>query len=156
MKVLAAEPNIGMSLTEAHDFLGTGSLLMQLGTVDRKGDPNVHTVWYAYDPQPDKLYFVTRKESKKAGNINHKRRVYFCIDDDKPPQKGVRGKAKARIVKETDRSISMMETILRKYLGTVGGPFGTLLMNNVRNGTSIIVELSPEYFSTWDYSKAKM
>ncbi len=156
LKVLAAESNIGMTYSEAHDFLGRGQLLVQLGTVDENGDPNIHTTWYVYDSGTGKLYLATGKNSKKAQNLKRKNKVYFCVDDDKPPQKGVRGKATARIIEEKKRNMEIAEKIAIKYLGTTKGQFASWFIDHVTSGVDIVVELSPLYLSTWDYAKMKI
>ncbi len=156
MKVLAAEPKIGMTGREAHDFLNQGKLLLQLGTTDSRGEPNIHTVWYIFDPGAEKLYLATGKGSRKVQNLKRKSKVYFCVDDEKTPQKGVRGKAKARVIEEKTKNLGIVEKILIKYLGTTEGPIAGWLLDHIRAGTDIIVELTPDYLSTWDYAKMKM
>ena len=40
---------------------------------------------------------------------------YFCIDDEKIPYKGVRGKASARIIEEISIILPIAEKIMIKY-----------------------------------------
>ena len=57
MKILnASEPGLGSSMTEdeVRDFLSNSMLFARLGTIDEKGDPNVHPVWYYFDN--DRIY----------------------------------------------------------------------------------------------------
>jgi len=42
-----------------------------------------------------------------------------------------------------------------KYLGTLDNPLAQMLIENVRNGTSIMLEINPRFFSTWDFGKAQ-
>ena len=86
MKILnASEPGLGSSMTEdeVRDFLSNSMLFARLGTIDEKGDPNVHPVWYYFDN--DRIYFETGKNSKKVRNIRNRNNIYFCIDDTNPP-----------------------------------------------------------------------
>jgi hypothetical protein len=42
-----------------------------------------------------------------------------------------------------------------KYLGSLGHPMAKALMTSVKNGDSVILEVSPNYYSTWNYSKGR-
>ena len=68
MKIVNAIPGFGQLLTEqqVREFLGASRLNLQLGTIDEKGEPNIHPIWYFFEN--DKLYIVTPKKSKKANN----------------------------------------------------------------------------------------
>ena len=82
MKILnASEPRLGSSMTEGEvrDFLSNTKLFARLETIDKKGDPNVHPVWYYFDNE--RIYFETGKNSKKVRNIKNRNNIYFCIDE---------------------------------------------------------------------------
>jgi hypothetical protein len=40
-----------------------------------------------------------------------------------------------------------------KYLGSLEGPMAKVILNRAKKGESIVIEISPLYFSTWDDSK---
>jgi hypothetical protein len=40
-----------------------------------------------------------------------------------------------------------------KYLGDLKHPMAKVLLSNVKSGNSVIVKVSPLYYSTWDYGK---
>lgn len=40
-----------------------------------------------------------------------------------------------------------------KYLGTLDHPLAKMLMDNVKNGTSVMLKITPRFFSTWDMSQ---
>ena len=42
-----------------------------------------------------------------------------------------------------------------RYLGSLEHPMAKALMSSVKNGDSVILEVSPSYYSTWDYRKRK-
>jgi general stress protein 26 len=79
LRILNAIPGFGAPLTEQEikDFLETKILNVHLGTVDEKGDANIHPAWYFYDPSKDKIYVETSKQSKKTHNLRKKENVYF-------------------------------------------------------------------------------
>jgi len=145
---------MGSALTETQvdEFLTNSKLNLLLGTIDSKGEPNVHPVWYFYEN--GNLYIETSKTAKKAQNIRDKNTVYFCIDDEKIPYKGVRGKASATILEEISKILPIAEKIMIKYTGDLENNVAKFLLNGVKNGSSVLLELEPKYFATWDHSGA--
>jgi uncharacterized pyridoxamine 5'-phosphate oxidase family protein len=152
LKIVHASPGFGSALTEdqAVDFLTKSKLNLLLGTIDETGAPNVHPVWYLYDS--GKLYVETSKTAKKVRNIKNKNSVYFCIDDEKIPYKGVRGKGSVRVSDNVQSNIPIAEKIMLKYTGSLDNEIAKFLMDGVKNGFSVILEITPKYFATWDHS----
>jgi len=152
MKVVNAIPGFGPDLSEQQvkNFLETSKLNLQIGTIDSKGDPNIHPVWYLFENE--KLYVATPKKSKKAQNALKHNLVYYSIDDEKMPYKGVRGKGIVRISENINVNIPIAEKIMIKYTGNLDNEVAKFLMNGVRNGFSILLEITPKYFATWDHS----
>jgi general stress protein 26 len=155
LKILNASPGFGAPLSEQElkDFLTTKLLNLHLGTVDENGHANIHPVGYYYDPSNNKFYLLTGRESKKVNNLKSNETVYFCVDDPNPPYKGVRGKASARIKEDVNFNISVWEKIMVRYLGNLEDPMALAVRDELKKGESIVLEISPRYFSTWDYSK---
>ena len=157
MKILNAIPGFGAPLTELEikEFLTTKVLNVHLGTLDEKGDANIHPAWYYYDPQKEKLYVETGKQSKKIDNLrkNENKNIYFCIDDPNIPYKGVRGKGNVKIYEDVNFNVTMVEKMHVRYLGTLEHPISQQLIGAVKKGESVILEISPKYYSSWDYSK---
>jgi len=152
MKIVHASPGFGSELTETQtvDFLSKSKLNLLLGTIDESGEPNVHPVWYLYDNA--KLYVETAKTAKKTKNIRNKNSVYFCVDDETIPYKGVRGKGTVRILEDIQSNIPIAEKIMIKYTGNLENEVAKFLMDGVKNGFSVLLEITPKYFATWDHS----
>ena len=160
MKIFNGSPGFGAPLTEEEirDFLAAGNnskLNIHLGTVDEKGEPNIHPTWYYFDATNNRFYIETSKKSMKVENLNRNNTVYYCVDDPKPPYKGVRGKGKVKIHEDVSHNIPIAEKIMVKYLGSLEHPMAKSLKNNVKIGGSVILEIQPSYYSTWDYTKNK-
>ena len=100
----------------------------------------------------EKLYVETSKTSKKVQNIQHKNTVYFCIDDENLPYRGVRGKALVKVSTNVEDDIPIAERIMIKYTGDLENKVAKILMDGVRAGQSAILEISPLYYSTWDHN----
>ena len=130
MKILNANPGFGTQLTEdeIRNFLGNSKLNIHIGTIDSKGDPNIHPTWYHFDVTNNKFYIETSKSSKKKENLDRNNLVYYCVDDPNPPYKGVRGKGKVKIHEEIDHNIPIAEKIMVRYLGSLAHPMATSLM----------------------------
>ena len=158
MRIVQAFPGIREAVTEAevNQFLENSKLNIQLATVDEQGYPNIQPVWFFYEKDSGKIYVGTSKSSKKVQNMQRNPdKTYFSIDDENFPYKGVKGKAVAKISDEVSMNTKIMEKINMKYLGTLEHPWAKNIMENTRNGTEIVVELAPTYFSAWDFSKAQ-
>ena len=76
----------GMEQSEVDTFLSTSKIPLRLGTVDSKGDPMIHPVWFQY--VKGKVYLMSDKDTRKVRNIRGKRTVYFSVDTDATPNKG--------------------------------------------------------------------
>ena len=154
MKIIHASPGFGFSLSEsqANEFLANSKLNLLLGTIDKNGEPNIHPVWYLY--KKGKLYIETAKNAKKAQNVQNNSTVYFCIDDEKIPYRGVRGKASASIIDDISKMLPIAEKIMIKYTGSLENKVAKFLLDGVKNGSSVLLELEPKYLATWDHSGA--
>lgn len=155
LKILNGSPGIGAPLNEQEtiDFLTAGKLNIHLGTVDEKGHANIHPAWYYYDPSKEMIYVETSKQGKKTSNLRKNEIVYFCIDDPNPPYKGARGKGSVRVHEDINFNVPIAEKLMVKYLGSIEHPMAQALLNMQKGGQSIILEINPKYYSTWDYSR---
>ena len=142
-----------MNQAENDTFLANSKTPLRLGTTNTKGEPNIHPVWYHY--ATNKLYFMSYKDAVKVRNLKHNKTVYFSIDTDAMPNTGVKGKGTAIIVKDAGKALSLSEKIVAKYLGNVDSSMAKNMVDEVRKGSEVLVEITPHYFSTWDYTKSK-
>jgi hypothetical protein len=67
--------------------------------------------------------------------------LYFSIDDESFPYKGVKGKGSVSIIEDPNRTVSEGDKISKKYLGTLDHPIAKMITEH------------PKFFSTWDYGK---
>jgi nitroimidazol reductase NimA-like FMN-containing flavoprotein (pyridoxamine 5'-phosphate oxidase superfamily) len=141
-----------MSKEDVNKFLES-KLLLQIGTVDDEGDPNIQPVWFDYDKDREKLLVITPKIAKKIRNLRTKPNVYFSIDDENFPYKGVKGKGTAAIIEDPIRTVPSGEKINMKYLGTLDHPIPKMILDSAKKGNHVVVEISPRFFSTWDFAK---
>ena len=157
MKILNAGPGFSVEMTEEEllDFLSESKINLHVGTLDQDGYPNIHPVWYTFDMTLQRIYFNTSRTSKKFINLFKNPLVYFCIDSCTPPYKGVRGKGKIGISDDMKKNIPIAEKILVKYVGDFSHPIASNILNSIKKNDSVIVEITPNYYSTWDDGKIK-
>ncbi|VFJ14401.1 pyridoxamine 5'-phosphate oxidase family protein [Candidatus Nitrosocosmicus franklandus] len=157
MKVIRSIPGMPNKVTEdeVNDFLLQSKLNLQLATVDEDGYPSIQPLWFLYVKEPGKIYVATPKTTRKALNLyKNPDKVYFSIDDENFPYKGAKGRGIARISENADWNIPIVEKIILKYLGTKDNPLAQTIMENTRKGIQIIIEITPKFFSAWDFGKS--
>jgi general stress protein 26 len=156
-KLIQAMPGMSKPVTEAEveRFLES-KLNLQLATLDNEGYPNVTPVMFYYDKDSGKMYVNADKRSRKVQNIRRNPdKVYYSIDDENLSYEGVKGKARATIIEDTQKNISILEKINLKYLGTLEHPMARELMENTRSETYVTIEITPRFFSAWNLGKVQ-
>lgn len=151
MKVINAIPGFGPDLSEQQvkNFLETSKLNLQIATIDSKGDPNIHPVWYLFENE--KLYVATPKKSKKAQNALKHHLVYYSIDDEKMPYKGVKGKGTVNLLEDIKTNLVIGEKIILKYTGSLESDIGKFIIEQIKNGNEAIMEITPKFYSAWSF-----
>jgi nitroimidazol reductase NimA-like FMN-containing flavoprotein (pyridoxamine 5'-phosphate oxidase superfamily) len=150
ISVITGTPS--MSKEEVDTFLES-KLNLQIGTIDDEGDPNIQPVWFTYDKDREKFLITTPKAAKKILNLRNKPNVYFSIDDENFPYKGVKGKGIATVIEDPDRTIPEAKKINLKYLGTLDHPIPRMILESAQKGNHVLIEIKPRFFSTWDFAK---
>jgi len=151
MKIINAIPKFGPELSEiqVREFLNS-KLNLQLATLDSKGEPCIHPVWYLF--KNEKLYVATSKKSKKIKNVIKNPLVYYSIDDENMPYLGVKGKATVRFIEDINSNLEIAEEIILKYMGSLENDIGKHIIGQIKDGTEVIMELTPKFYSAWSFS----
>jgi general stress protein 26 len=157
LKLIQAIPSMPKPVTETEvNIFLESKLNIQIASIDEEGYPMIQPMWFLYDKEPGKMYTCAPKTAKKVQNIRRNPdKIYFSIDDEKYPYKGVKGRAVARISEDMQKNLPIMERINMKYLGTLEHPLAKMLMENTRNGIEVAIEITPKFFSAWDFGKAR-
>jgi hypothetical protein len=79
--------------------------------------------------------------------------IYFCIDQTNLPYKGVRGKGTAIISEDINKNIPIVEKLMLKYTGSLDNNMAQFLLDSLKRGESVIIEIIPHFYATWDNSK---
>jgi nitroimidazol reductase NimA-like FMN-containing flavoprotein (pyridoxamine 5'-phosphate oxidase superfamily) len=153
MKIISAITGTpSMSKEEVDAFLES-KLNLQIGTIDDDRDPNIQPVWFNYDTDREKFLIITPKATRKIKNLRNKPNVYFSIDDENFPYKGVKGKGIATVVDDPVKTVPKAKKVYMKYLGTLDHPIPRMILESVQKGNHVIIEIDPKFFSTWDFAK---
>ncbi|MFL6361216.1 MAG: pyridoxamine 5'-phosphate oxidase family protein [Nitrososphaeraceae archaeon] len=156
MKVIQSIPGMPGPVTEAEvNELLESKLNVQIATIDQEGYPTIQPLWFLYDKDSGNIYTATQKTTKKVQNIRRNPdKIYFSVDDENYPYKGVKGKAVvARISEDIQENISIVRKINIKYLGTLEHPLAKMIIENTTKGTEVVIEIIPKFFSAWDFGK---
>jgi len=139
---------------EIEKFLES-KLNMQLATVDESGYPNIQPIWFYYNTSDGRFYSGTQKMTRKVQNMRkNPDKVYFSIDDENFPPKGVKGRCVATISEDREKNLAIIEKLNLKYLNTLDHPLAQRLMENAKSGIEVVIEITPQFFSAWDFGKA--
>ena len=151
MKIFHGNPGFGSKMTYSKimNFLNR-KLILRLGTLDSYNQPNIHPVWFLC--QNNKLYIETNRNSYKVKNIISNNIVYFCIDVDTIPYIGIRGKGIATISYNNIKNMVIATKILLKYKSCLNNKISKIIINSVKNSDSVVLEIVPKYYSTWDHN----
>jgi nitroimidazol reductase NimA-like FMN-containing flavoprotein (pyridoxamine 5'-phosphate oxidase superfamily) len=126
---------------------------LQIATIDEEGYPMIQPTWFLYEKGSGKIYSHS-KMTKKVQNIRkNPDKIYYSIDDVNFSYKGVKGRAVARISEDIKKNLPIVEKFFIKYLDTIEHPLAKMIMENTKNGTEIVIELTPKFFSAWDFGK---
>lgn len=150
--VPAMSPADAMSEMEVDQFLRESRIPLKLGTIDDQGDPVIHPLWYYYEQE--RLYLITASNSRKMKNASRAGLVYFCVDTEAPPYKGVKGKGILARIDDREKALKLGEKIVTKYMGSLDNPLGRFLMGRLQDGRETLLEITPRFYSVWDDSKS--
>lgn len=154
MKIINAYPggpSGPMTEEETKDFMANNdnSLIIYIGLIDEKGEPNVVPLRYYFDEISNKIYINTLKTTKKVHSLRKNNVISYCIDDPRFPFKGVRGKATVKIHEDVSHNIPVAKKFIMKSIGSLDHPTSKWVLNQIENGDQVILEIIPHYYSTW-------
>jgi general stress protein 26 len=107
LKVIQAIPSMPTPVTETEvNIFLESKLNIQTASIDEEGYPMIQPMWFLYDKESGKIYTCTPKTAKKVQNIRRNPdKMYFSIDDENYPYKGVKGRAVATISEDIQKNL---------------------------------------------------
>ena len=129
---------------------------VHISTLNKKGEPNIHPTWYYFDNNSDKIYVESGKDSRKTRNLRRNNTVYYCIDDDRIPYKGVRGKGIVKVSEDVAYNLPIIKKIAIKFLEAQRILWPKAIIDSIRDIFAVLLEITPRFYATWDHGKGKM
>lgn len=109
----------------------------------RDGTPLVHPMWYHY--KDEKFFAVSNREGTKIRSFKKNPDVYFLVDTG---DRGVRGKARARVIDDSEYAVNILTHNLMRYLGSIDSPEAKDRIEIAKNNYSV-VEITPRFMASW-------
>jgi len=136
-----------LAADQAERFL-RGRHIAVLTTINPDGTALQTPVWY--DRRDGHIYVRTNSKSAKSRNIRRDPRISLCVQDERPPYRGVTVTGDARIEPDQpERSVWMA----RQYLGAIAGFFYLRLRtrHQIEGDPDTILVIQPKTMQGWDY-----
>jgi nitroimidazol reductase NimA-like FMN-containing flavoprotein (pyridoxamine 5'-phosphate oxidase superfamily) len=143
MEYRLADPELKeMDRNEVSDLLNQ-PIYLRLAMINAKdGSPLVHPIWYYYDEE--KFYAVSNTMGVKVRSLKKNPDVYFLVD---VTDRGVRGRAKAKVIDDPSYAKEITARNLTRYLGSLDSPEAKERLEISRNYSAI--EITPDYMASW-------
>jgi nitroimidazol reductase NimA-like FMN-containing flavoprotein (pyridoxamine 5'-phosphate oxidase superfamily) len=143
MEYRLADPELKeMDKNEVSELLNQ-PIYLRVAMINAKdGSPLVHPIWYYY--QDGKFYAVSNSAGVKVQSLKKNPDVYFLVDI---ADRGVRGKAKAKVIDDPSYAKEIMARNLTRYLGSADSPEAKERLELSKNYSAI--EIMPEYMASW-------
>jgi nitroimidazol reductase NimA-like FMN-containing flavoprotein (pyridoxamine 5'-phosphate oxidase superfamily) len=144
MKLRQADPELKpIEETEITEFLNQPIYLRVAMINSRDDTPLVHPMWYHY--KDEKFFAVSNREGTKVRSLKKNPDVYFLVDTG---DRGVRGRARAKIIDDSEYAVKILTQILMRYYGSVDTPEAKDRIEIAKNHYSAI-EITPLFMGTW-------
>jgi hypothetical protein len=131
---------------QVREFLAESAIPMRLAANTGSGFPIVLSLWFL--PEGDELLAAVHRSARIAKRLRADNRCAFEVAPNEPPYRGVRGQALATL--EQDGARTLLERLLRRYLGSTNSNLGRFLLG--RADEEFVVRLKPQWIASWDYS----
>lgn len=61
-----------------------------------------------------------------------------------------------RVSEDVDYNLPIIKKIVIKYLGSTESPMAKAIIDNIRDRSAVLLEITPRFYATWDHGKGKM
>lgn len=144
MKLRHADPEFKpLEEAEITELLNQPIYLRVAMITARDGTPLVHPMWYHY--RDEKFFAVSNREGTKIRSLKKNPDVYFLVDI---ADRGVRGKARAKVIDDSEYAVKILSQNLMRYVGSIDTPEAKDRIENAKNHYSA-VEITPLFMATW-------
>jgi nitroimidazol reductase NimA-like FMN-containing flavoprotein (pyridoxamine 5'-phosphate oxidase superfamily) len=131
----------------AIEFIDAARVPVRIACTDAAGWPALVSLWFLREG--DTLWCATPAGAQAAAWLAREPRCGFEISTNEVPYRGVRGRARARIVPE--RGKELLGRLAPRYLGETPTPFSRWLL--ARDEPEVALALTVERATHWDFSR---
>lgn len=143
MEYRLADPELKeMDKNEVSELLNQ-PIYLRVAMINAKdGTPLVHPIWYYFNDE--KFYAVSNTGGIKIQSLKKNPDVYFLVD---VADRGVRGKATAKVIDDQSYAKEITARNLTRYLGSLDSPEAKERLEFSKNYSAI--EITPVYMASW-------
>jgi nitroimidazol reductase NimA-like FMN-containing flavoprotein (pyridoxamine 5'-phosphate oxidase superfamily) len=109
----------------------------------RDGTPLVHPMWYYF--KDGKFFAVSNRNGTKIQSLKKNPEVYFLVDIT---DRGVRGRARAKVIDDSEYAARITAHNLERYLGSAESPEAVERIELAKKNYSA-VEITPLFIAAW-------
>jgi len=143
MNYRSADPEFPpMQESEISELLNQPIYLRIAMINERDGTPLVHPIWYYYED--GKFFAVSNSSGSKIRSLKKNPEVYFLVDI---ADKGVRGRARAKVVDDPEYAKKITSHNLIRYLGSADSPEAKDRIESAKNYS--VIEITPHFMASW-------
>jgi len=133
------------STEQIRRFLSDTRIPVRLACNGDSGHPVLVSLWFI--PLDGKLWCATQRTARIASILDRDARCAFEVSVEKPPYRGIRGRALATL--HDDLGEEILRKLIDRYLGDATSHFARFLLARVERETAIAIE--PRALVSWDY-----
>jgi len=143
MNYRSADPEFPpMQESEISELLNQPIYLRIAMINERDGTPLVHPIWYYYED--GKFFAVSNSSGSKIRSLKKNPEVYFLVDI---ADKGVRGRARAKVLDDPEYAKKITSHNLIRYLGSADSPEAKDRIESAKNYS--VIEITPHFMASW-------
>ena len=139
-------PNSDWDLEEIERYLGSAQSPMRISYNAAGGYPLVSSLWFIYEEGT--LWAASHKNSYLAKKLQDNPKVGFEISTNDYPYCGVRGKADALLLHDSDERV--LERLIEKYLKGSNKKLASWLLS--RQADEFAIRIKPVTLNAWDFA----
>lgn len=132
--------------TQIAAFMVESRIPLRLAVQDATGCPLVMSLWYLYDDGA--IWCATSAKARVLRYLTSEPRCGFEVAADMPPYRGVRGSGMASLHPEQGGEI--LKRLLGRYDVESTSKLAAMLLSRIEQ--EIAIRISPDRFSSWDFS----
>jgi hypothetical protein len=135
------------ALEQAERYLRETVVPVRLACLSASGWPLVVSLWFLY--RDGALWCASRPRARVVRHLERDGRCAFEVARDAPPYRGVRGQARASVLRSAGGPL--LGDLVDRYLGTRDSPLARRLLASAAD--EVTIRITPARLASWDYTE---